>query len=347
MVAGEIATTPDAAIALADLGHSVVLVRSETSPNDVHGMARAAGLLTSQGGLASHAAVVARGWGIPAVVGASAVLVGDDSVSIAGQRFALGSSITINGSTGEVFDGIVSGASAIVPEAETLRRWAREQGIEIGDGPQAGDTSLTRGTSPYGSPDQRMMDDGSTADRDIVVTTLAIKGYATRDGLAEALFATPGAMGSLLTASSPTVSSSVPPIVPAHRDGADLASRILAADRDRWGAIAARRSSSRSSTSTIAKDVVTAWQLREVDGSQTFNDHRDRSTTASSSHVSRRSMATRSRGSHRSSRRSPVCALSRPSGPGRCAWWPTATLCTSRHRGSRATTPSGSSCTRT
>ena len=58
-------------------GHAGVLVRAETSPDDVHGMARAAGILTSRGGLASHAAVVARGWGIPAVVGAAAVVVGD------------------------------------------------------------------------------------------------------------------------------------------------------------------------------------------------------------------------------------------------------------------------------
>ena len=77
LAAGEIATSADGAIAVAEAGRSVILVRSETSPDDVHGIARATGLLTSRGGLASHAAVVARGWGIPAVVGASAVLVRD------------------------------------------------------------------------------------------------------------------------------------------------------------------------------------------------------------------------------------------------------------------------------
>ena len=70
MASGEIATSPEAAVAAAEAGRPAILVRAETSPEDVHGMARAAGILTSRGGLASHAAVVARGWGIPAVVGA-------------------------------------------------------------------------------------------------------------------------------------------------------------------------------------------------------------------------------------------------------------------------------------
>ena len=65
--------TADDADAAADRGEKVILVRSETSPEDVHGMKVAEGILTARGGLVSHAAVVARGWGIPAVVGAEAV----------------------------------------------------------------------------------------------------------------------------------------------------------------------------------------------------------------------------------------------------------------------------------
>ena len=79
LACGEIVTTPEAAVAAADRGRRVILVRHETSPDDVHGMAKAVGLLTTTGGLASHAAVVARGWGIPAVVGAAAVSVGGRS----------------------------------------------------------------------------------------------------------------------------------------------------------------------------------------------------------------------------------------------------------------------------
>ena len=77
MATGEIATTPEAAELADAAGRPVILVREETSPSDVRGMTHAAGILTARGGLASHAAVVARGWGIPAVVGATAVEVAD------------------------------------------------------------------------------------------------------------------------------------------------------------------------------------------------------------------------------------------------------------------------------
>ena len=68
----------------------VILVRAETSPDDVHGMARAAGILTARGGLASHAAVVARGWGIPAVVGAAGLARRRRRVAIGGRTLARG-----------------------------------------------------------------------------------------------------------------------------------------------------------------------------------------------------------------------------------------------------------------
>ena len=71
LASGAIATSAEAAVKMADEGTAVLLVRSETSPDDVHGMARSVGILTATGGLASHAAVVARGWDIPAVVGAA------------------------------------------------------------------------------------------------------------------------------------------------------------------------------------------------------------------------------------------------------------------------------------
>ena len=65
--------TADDAADAADRGEKVILVRNETSPEDVHGMSVSQGILTARGGLVSHAAVVARGWGIPAVVGAEAI----------------------------------------------------------------------------------------------------------------------------------------------------------------------------------------------------------------------------------------------------------------------------------
>ena len=137
MATGAIATSPEAVLVAAEAGQSTILVRAETSPDDVHGMARAAGILTSRGGLASHAAVVARGWGIPAVVGAADIEVGDGEVAIGSRTLQAGDVITIDGDTGEVFEGAIAGKAEIVPEARTLLAWAEELGIGIGDGGQA------------------------------------------------------------------------------------------------------------------------------------------------------------------------------------------------------------------
>ena len=67
-------------------GRPVILVRTETSPEDVHGMMVAEAILTARGGLVSHAAVVARGWGKPAVVGAEAIRITDDSFTVGDDR---------------------------------------------------------------------------------------------------------------------------------------------------------------------------------------------------------------------------------------------------------------------
>ena len=78
---GRIYFTADDAAAAAERGEQVILVRNETSPEDVHGMLAAEGILTARGGLVSHAAVVARGWGKPAVVGAEVLRLGDHQVT--------------------------------------------------------------------------------------------------------------------------------------------------------------------------------------------------------------------------------------------------------------------------
>ena len=90
---GRIYFTADDAAAAAERGEKVILVRSETSPEDVHGMLASEGILTARGGLVSHAAVVARGWGKPAVVGAEVLRLSAHSVTVGGitaQRGRLG-----------------------------------------------------------------------------------------------------------------------------------------------------------------------------------------------------------------------------------------------------------------
>lgn len=126
---GKVYFTADEAEARHEAGEQVILVRPETSPDDLHGMIAAEGILTSRGGLVSHAAVVARGMGTPAVCGASAL-----EIDVEGRRFRVGETvvnegdvISINGTTGEIVCGAVA---VITPEPtgpfETILGWADE-----------------------------------------------------------------------------------------------------------------------------------------------------------------------------------------------------------------------------
>jgi len=107
----------------------VLLVRTETSPADIHGMAAADGILTSRGGLVSHAAVVARDLGVPAVVGVAGLVVDEAGgvIRLGGRTVAEGDVVTIDGSSGEV---VVGTARAVPPapcaELATLLEWADE-----------------------------------------------------------------------------------------------------------------------------------------------------------------------------------------------------------------------------
>jgi pyruvate,orthophosphate dikinase len=101
VAAGRVATTTDNAVRLAADG-PVVLVRPETSPHDMRGLAAATGIVTARGGPASHAAVVARAMGKPAVVGIADLVVGVASVTAGGRTIAEGTLITIDGTSGEV-----------------------------------------------------------------------------------------------------------------------------------------------------------------------------------------------------------------------------------------------------
>src|SRR5579862_1348808 len=117
--------TADDAEQAAKAGEPVILVRNETSPDDVHGMLAAQGVLTARGGLVSHAAVVARGWGKPAVVGAESLRISRHAFSAGGVALNEGDWVSIDGSTGEVVAGQVPlTAAQPPPELETLLSWA-------------------------------------------------------------------------------------------------------------------------------------------------------------------------------------------------------------------------------
>ncbi|MFC0082691.1 pyruvate, phosphate dikinase [Aciditerrimonas ferrireducens] len=117
----------DDAEAAAARGEPVILVRTETSPEDVHGMLAAQGILTARGGLVSHAAVVARGWGKPAVVGADALRISGRRMEVGGTVVAEGDWLSIDGSSGQVVLGQVPlTAAEPPPELQTILGWADE-----------------------------------------------------------------------------------------------------------------------------------------------------------------------------------------------------------------------------
>ncbi len=124
---GKVVFDADEAKALGESGEAVILVRIETSPEDFHGMLVAKAVLTARGGMTSHAAVVARGMGKPAVVGCSALNVdyGKQTISVNGAVVNKGDFITIDGSTGEVMQGEIP---TIPPQVggnvSTLLEWA-------------------------------------------------------------------------------------------------------------------------------------------------------------------------------------------------------------------------------
>ncbi len=110
-------------------GEAVILVRIETSPEDIHGMHAARGIVTTRGGMTSHAAVVARGMGRPCVAGAGGISVdyGAQTLSAGGVTVRAGETITLDGATGEVFVGAVAMIEpSLSGDFGKLMEWADE-----------------------------------------------------------------------------------------------------------------------------------------------------------------------------------------------------------------------------
>lgn len=127
--AGIIAFTSERAHTLNEEGFKVVLVRQETSPEDIAGMVASQGILTARGGMTSHAAVVARGMGKPCVAGCGSLLIdySQGTLTVDGRKYKEGDSITIDGGTGEVIDGIIPTIeAAISDDFAVFMGWADE-----------------------------------------------------------------------------------------------------------------------------------------------------------------------------------------------------------------------------
>jgi len=266
VAAGEIVTSADAALEAAEAGRAVILVRPETSPDDVHGMAGAVAILTATGGLASHAAVVARGWGIPAVVGAGGVAVGPDTVTIGEKAYAVGDMLTVDGGKGTVYESDVAGESMIVPEAPTLLGWAAELGIVVGESGEGSAMMAGDGSVEAGIPL-----------RDLAIRALLIKGYATPEGFAPVIVSseeiTAGLLDDLV---EDGIAAPMGPMFKLSDEGKSVGEEMLAADTEAWGVDAAGAAlDAFVPLDQRMKQIVTAWQMSEVDGEPVLNDHSD------------------------------------------------------------------------
>ncbi len=126
---GKVVFTAEDAVEWAARGEKVVLVRLETSPEDITGMKAAQGILTVRGGMTSHAAVVARGMGTCCVSGCGEINMDEENkkFTLAGKTYVEGDYISIDGSTGNIYDGIIPTVDAeIVGEFKTIMDWADE-----------------------------------------------------------------------------------------------------------------------------------------------------------------------------------------------------------------------------
>lgn len=266
LATGRIAITADAAFAMADAGYDVVLVRPETSPDDVPAMARVKGILTSRGGLASHAAVVARGWGIPAVVGAADVEIGAETVVLGGRELTEGEVITINGASGEIFAGAIDTETVVSPDALALLAWAEELDIDV--------SKLVEDDRP--APTSRRLEDADVTPDD-VVRALHLKGFVTAEGLASVLMTSSETIQPRL--SELVDQDLVKPVGEMYQlteSGRERGKALMDQDRERWtGERAERALDGFLPLDFRIKEIVTAWQMRVVDGEQVLNDHSD------------------------------------------------------------------------
>jgi pyruvate, orthophosphate dikinase len=126
---GVIVLTSEKAVELKKQKVNTILVREETSPEDIEGMHASEGILTARGGMTSHAAVVARGMGIPCVAGCNQIHIDEktDSFKINGKIYKEGDYISIDGSTGKVYEGLIKTTEATLSsEFKEVMSWAKE-----------------------------------------------------------------------------------------------------------------------------------------------------------------------------------------------------------------------------
>jgi pyruvate,orthophosphate dikinase len=178
-----------------------------------------------------------------------------------------GTVISIDGGSGEVFEGVIPGGSEVVPAARTLLEWAAEEGIAIDESPAESEAPEGGGAPPA----------VATATLDDCLRILATKGFATTANVSDALSAAPPVVQRLLD--QLVVDGLAATVAGAYRlseAGTARAGELLAADRDTWGLEAANAAlDAFLPLDHRMKDTVTAWQLKPGEGEPAINDHGD------------------------------------------------------------------------
>lgn len=258
---GVVCTGIDETLARAGRGEPVILIRRETSPADVAGMAEAAGLVTTLGGVVSHAAVVARSWGIPAVVGAAAIEIRVGGIAVAGSQVACGETVTVDGDSGLLLRGAHPGSRIELDEVRVLRAWQAE---------------LQRPSSPRTGtePDPEA---GPAPDPIEVRRVVGLKGMASADSLAEVFGCS---LDQAEAAIAALVGAGIAVELPGGR--VRLTPEALAGVDELFRRDAVRLRTSIEplmdgfhSVDQAFKELVTSWQMRFIDGTEAVNDHTD------------------------------------------------------------------------
>jgi len=259
MAVGVLCTDVDETVARAAAGESIILVRPETSPADVHGMAEARGLVTTLGGMVSHAAVVARSWGLPAVVGATALRIdADGGVIGATGRLEPGTVITVDGDRGAVYLGAHGGDAVESADLRVLRTWRDE----LVDSTATGGSSAATAASPVDATALRRL--------------LSIRGMAMTAGLVETL----GDADAVETTLIALADAGDAEDIGGGRwrlceQGATAATAAFAAEAETAAHGLETHMPAFNELNLRFKELITAWQTRMVDGEQQINDHTD------------------------------------------------------------------------
>lgn len=254
---GVLCTGIDETLARAGRGEPVVLIRRETSPADVAGMAEAAGLVTALGGIVSHAAVVARSWGIPAVVGAAAIEVHAGGIDVAGSHVACGETVTVDGDRGLLLRGARPGSRVELEEVRVLRAWRAE--LQQRSGRRAGTES------------------GPAPDRAEVLRVVGLKGMASAGSLVDVLGCGSARAGAAIAA---LVGEGAAQELPGGRvrltpEALAEVEALFGRDAERLRTVVEAVMHGFHAVDTAFKELVTSWQMRVVDGAEVVNDHTD------------------------------------------------------------------------